>query len=183
RLVSGRVLEAIRCEWSLVDRVARKDRDAATHVIERGFKQRLGSGLRLRAHVILPPSLKNKRVQILVLFRSRLAPVHGARRHVVDEFVMLAGEPLLLALGVKRDFGPFERPVGVAKRTGAVLLGLRRFHPLGVADGAGVFDLAADLLLLLLLVVLAQAAAVCVLDVIGERMKAIAVGLQQARDG
>src|SRR5262249_58752465 len=48
-----------------------------------------------------------------------------------------------------------------------------------VTDGARVLDLATNFLL----VGVAQAAAVCVLHVIGERMKAMAVGFQQARDG
>src|SRR5262249_431310 len=114
-----------------------------------------------------------------MLPRSRLAPVHSARSHVVDELVMLLGKALLLALDKERDLGPFERAIGVAKGAGAVLLGFGRPDTLGVAGGARVLDLAADFLL----VVLAQAAAVCILDVIGERMKATAVGFQQARDG
>src|SRR5262249_43052825 len=106
-----------------------------------------------------------------MLLRRRLAPVHRARSHVVDGFVVLGGEPLLLPLAVKRDFGPFERAIGVAERAGAVPLGFGRPDALGVANGARVLDLATDFLL----VVLAQAT-ICVLDVIGERMKAIAVG-------
>ena len=84
---------------------------------------------------------------------------------------------MLLTLAVKRYLGPLERPIGVAERAGAVLPGLRRLDAFGVADGAGVLDLAADFLP----VVFAQAAAV--LDVIGERMKGTAMGFQQARDG
>src|SRR5262245_18904744 len=114
-----------------------------------------------------------------MLLRCRLAPVRGARSHVVDEFVILLREPMLLTLAVERDLGPLERAVGIAAGAGAVLLACRHLHALGVANGARALDLAADLLL----VSVAQAAAVCVLDVIGERMKAMAVGFQQARDG
>src|SRR5262249_36374080 len=90
---------------------------------------------------------------------------------------MLARKSLLLPLAVKRHLGPFERPISVAERAGAVLPGLSGLHAFGVAKGVGVLDLAADLLF----VVLAQA--VAVLDVIGERMKGMAVGFQQTRDG
>src|SRR5262245_61944661 len=98
-----------------------------------------------------------------MLLRSRLAPVHGARGHVVDEFVILLRKSVLLTLAVERDLGPLGRAVGVAEGAGAVLLAFRRPHALGVADGARVLDLATNSLL----VGVAQAAAVCVLDVIG----------------
>src|SRR6516225_247570 len=117
-------------------------------------------------------------MQISVLIWRRLAPVHGARRHIIDELVVLGGEPLLLPLAVTRDFGPFERAVGVAEGAGAVLLAFRRPHTLGVAFDAGAFDRSADLLL----VGFAQAATAA-LDVIGKRVKALVIGLQQARDG
>src|SRR6516165_9835607 len=98
-----------------------------------------------------------------MLPRSRLAPVHGARSHVVDELVMLLGKALLLALDKERNLGPFERAIGVTERAGAVLLALRRCDAFGVTNGARVLDRGADLLL----VGFAQAATVCVLDVIG----------------
>src|SRR5262249_6981612 len=110
-------------------------------------------------------------MQILMLPRRRLAAVHGARGHVVDELVMLLGKSLLLPLTVKRNLAPFERAVGVAEGAGAMLLAFRRFHPFGVADGAGVLDLAADLLF----ISVAQAAAV--LDMIGKVEKSAAVFL------
>src|SRR5215472_17135329 len=114
-----------------------------------------------------------------MLLRCRLAPVHGARGHVVDEFVILLRKSVLLTLAVERDLGPLERAVGVAEGACAVLLAFRRLYALGVAFDAGAFDRSVDFLL----IGVAQAAAVCALDVIGERMKAIAVGFQQARDG
>ena len=111
-----------------------------------------------------------------MLPRSRLAPVHGARSHVVDELVMLLGKALLLALDKERDLDPFERAIGVAKGAGAVLLALRRRDAFGVTNDARVLDRSADLLL----VGLAQAAP-AVLDVIGEVEKATIVFLQFAR--
>src|SRR5215813_3456073 len=90
---------------------------------------------------------------------------------------MLVGKVVLLTLAVERDLRPVELAVGVAERAGALLLALRRSHALRVADAVSVLDLAADFLL----VGVGQAAAV--LDVIGECMKGIAVGFQQARDG
>src|SRR6516162_5390045 len=117
-----------------------------------------------------------KTVQIPMLPWGWLAPVHGARSHVVDELVMLVGKAVLLTLAVERDLGPFERAVGVTKRAGAVLLAFRRLHTLGVTNGARVLDRGADLLL----VGLAQAAP-AVLDVIGEVEKATIVFLQFAR--
>src|SRR6516164_10262153 len=111
-----------------------------------------------------------------MLLGRRLAPVHGARGHVVDELVMLLGKALLLALDKERDLGPFERAVGVTEGAGAVLPAFRRFHALGVTNGARVLDRGADLLL----VGFAQAAP-AVLDVIGEVEKATIVFLQFAR--
>src|SRR6516162_4537662 len=113
-----------------------------------------------------------------MLPRSRLAPVHGARRHVVDELVMPLGKALLLALDKERDFGPFERAIGVAEGAGAVLLAFRCFHALGVALDAGALDRGADLLL----VGFAQAAST-VFDVVGKLVEGRSVGFQQARDG
>src|SRR6516162_592292 len=111
-----------------------------------------------------------------MLLRRRLAPVHGARRHVVDELVMLLGKAMLLALDKECDLGPFERAIGVAKGAGAVLLALRRRDAFGVTNDARVLDRGADLLL----VGFAQAAP-AVLDVIGEVEKATIVFLQFAR--
>ena len=85
-----------------------------------------------------------------MLLRSWLASPHSARRHVVNEVMMLRIEPELLALAVKRHFGPLERPIGVAERAGAVLPGLRCIHSFGVAKSARVLDLAADLPLVVL---------------------------------
>src|SRR6516162_9722580 len=111
-----------------------------------------------------------------MLPRSRLAPVHGARGHVVDELVLLLGKAMLLALDKERDLGPFERAISVTERAGAVLLAFRCLHTLGVTNGARVLDRGADLLF----VGLAQAAP-AVLDVIGEVEKATIVFLQFAR--
>src|SRR5262249_28315569 len=63
-LIPGRILEAVGGEWLLVDWIARKDRNATARIVERGLEHsgcvrlclRLRA-LRLRAHVILPPSL------------------------------------------------------------------------------------------------------------------------------
>ena len=90
---------------------------------------------------------------------------------------MPVGKALLLALDKERDLGPFERAIGVAEGAGAVLLAFRCFHALGVALDAGALDRGADLLL----VGFAQAAS-AIFDVLGKRMKALAIGLQQARD-
>src|SRR5262245_45914908 len=114
-----------------------------------------------------------------MLLRRWLAPVHGARRHIVDELVMPLRKSVLLALRVERDFSPFERAIGVAECAGAVLFAFRCLHALGVANGARVLDRATNFLL----IGVAQTTAVCALDVIGERMKAMAVGFQQARNG
>src|SRR5262249_30855217 len=59
RFIPGRIFEAAGGERLLVDRIARKHRSAAAHVIKRGIEHS-GDSLRLRAHVTLPPSLKNK---------------------------------------------------------------------------------------------------------------------------
>ncbi len=82
-----------------------------------------------------------------MLLRGRLTPVDSTRRHVVDELVVPVREPVLLALAVERDLRPLERAIGVAERTGAVLLGFGRCDTLGVADGTRVIDLGKDLLL------------------------------------
>src|SRR5262249_12059526 len=61
RLISGRVFEAVRCERLFIERVARENREALAHVVERSVElveRRVG--LWLRAPVILPPSLKNR---------------------------------------------------------------------------------------------------------------------------
>src|SRR5215475_4926067 len=102
-----------------------------------------------------------------MLLRSRLAPVHSARSHIVYELMMLVGKAVLLTLAVARDLDPLERAIGVTERAGAVLLAFRRPHALGVAFDAGAFDRSADFLL----IGVAQAAA-AVLDVIGEVEKA-----------
>src|SRR5262249_22634679 len=81
-----------------------------------------------------------------MLLHGRLAPVHGARRHVVDKLVIRLRKPMLLALTVERDLGPFGGTVGVAEGAGAVLLAFRRPHTLGVTFEAGLLDGGADLL-------------------------------------
>src|SRR5262249_49907468 len=98
-----------------------------------------------------------------MLLRCWLAPVHGARSHIVDELVMPLRQPMLLALHVGCDLGPFERAISVAERAGAVLLGLCRPHALGVALDAGTLDRGVDLLL----VGFAQATS-AVFDVVGK---------------
>src|SRR5262249_11147377 len=73
RLVPGRIFEAVGGERLLVDRIARKDRNAATYIVERGLghsrraRPRLRP-LRLRAHSVFPPSLKNKLCRYLCWF-------------------------------------------------------------------------------------------------------------------
>ena len=106
---------------------------------------------------------------------SRLASERRARRHVVNELVVLIRQPMLLALAVERDLGPFGRTIGIAEGAGPVLLGLCRCDALGVTNGARVLDLGENLLL----IVLGQTA---VLDVIGKRVKALVIGLEQTRD-
>src|SRR6516165_11338449 len=91
---------------------------------------------------------------------------------------MFLRKSVFLTLAVARDLGPLERAVGVAEGAGAVLLAFRRFHALGIAFDAGAFDRSVDLLL----VGVAQAAP-AIFDMIGKRVKALAIGLQQARDG
>ena len=44
---------------------------------------------------------------------GRLAVVDGLRRHLVDELVMLGGEPLFVALAVQRDRLPGRFAAGV----------------------------------------------------------------------
>src|SRR6516225_7659046 len=114
-------------------------------------------------------------MQVLMLPWRWLTPPRRARSHVVDELVMLLRKPVFLALHEQRDLTPLQRPIGVAKCAGAVLLAFRRRHALGIAFDAGLLDGGADLLLSLL----GQAAG---LDVIGELVEALPVGLQQARD-
>src|SRR5262249_8301808 len=110
-------------------------------------------------------------VQVLMLLRSRLAPVHGARSHIVNKLVMPVGQPVLLALAIKRDLGPLELAIGVTERASAVLFRFCRFDALRVSNGAGVLDRCADLFL----VVLGQAAAVCALDAICERVRHVGI--------
>src|SRR5262249_5826772 len=59
RFIPGRIFEAVGGERLLVNRVARKDRSAATRIVERGLERGGCRAVlsRLRAHVILPPSL------------------------------------------------------------------------------------------------------------------------------
>src|SRR5262249_3092397 len=111
-----------------------------------------------------------------MLPRRRLAPVRGARSHIVDEFVMPGIEPMFLALHVARDLGPLGRAIGVAKRAGAVLLAFRRLHALGIANGARFPDRTP----IFLLIGVAQTAA-AILNMIGEIKKAQAMALQQTR--
>src|SRR5262245_39438259 len=58
RLIGRRVFEAVRRERLLVERVARKNRETLARIFKRNFELGgRGAGVRLRAHVILPPSL------------------------------------------------------------------------------------------------------------------------------
>src|SRR5262249_4019945 len=123
-----------------------------------------------------PYVIKEQKVQISMLLRRRLAPVHGARSHVVDEFVMARIEPMFLALHVARDLGPLGRAIGVTERPGAVLLAFRCLHALGVANGARILDRTTNFLL----IGVAQTAA-AILNMIGEIKKAQAMALQQPR--
>src|SRR5262249_48254676 len=97
------ILEAVRRERSLVDRVARKDRNTATHVVERGLKQRLGSGLRLRAHMIFPPSLSNRKCRLSRCFG---VSVGCSRRRTMasTKIMMHRGELMLFTSQEQRDF-------------------------------------------------------------------------------
>src|SRR5262245_41633829 len=61
RLVRGRVLEAVRCERFLIERIARENGEILARVFERGVELGRGIGLRLRAHKILPPRYWTKR--------------------------------------------------------------------------------------------------------------------------
>src|SRR6516162_6530056 len=58
RLIGRRVFEAVRRERLLVERAARENGKTLARVFKRDIKRiRRRAGLRLRAHVILPPSL------------------------------------------------------------------------------------------------------------------------------
>src|SRR5262249_7724660 len=61
RFVSGRVLEAVGGERLLIDWIARKDRNAATGIVERGLEHGGRSGLCLGHYGILPPRYGTKR--------------------------------------------------------------------------------------------------------------------------
>ena len=63
-------------------------------------------------------------MQVLMLLRRRLAAIHSARGHIVDEVMMSRGQPMFLALKEERNFAPLKRTVGVAKGPGAVLFAL-----------------------------------------------------------
>jgi len=54
-LIPGRVLEPVGSERLLVDWIARKNRNAAARIVERGLEHSGGVGLRLGHYVILPP--------------------------------------------------------------------------------------------------------------------------------
>src|SRR5262249_35427647 len=125
----------------------------------------------------LASEFEEQAVQILVLLRRRFAAVHGARSHVIDELMMLVGKPVLLTLAVERDLAPLERTIRIAKCSDAVLLALRRLHPLAVTFGARILDRGMDFLL----GILGESAA-AIFDVIGESEKALLIGLQHARE-
>src|SRR5262245_4848537 len=57
RLVFGCVLEAVRRERPLVDRIARKNWNTAAYIVDRSDRR---AGLRLRAHIIFPPSSRKR---------------------------------------------------------------------------------------------------------------------------
>src|SRR5215813_777185 len=83
-----------------------------------------------------------------MLLRRRFTPVDGARGHVVYEVMMPRIKPLLFPLHKECDLGPFQRSVCVPKGARAVLLSLRRFHALRVAERVSLLDLGADLRLI-----------------------------------
>src|SRR5262249_798111 len=68
RLVPGRIFEAVGAERLLVDWIAWKDRNAAAYVVERGLEHGGRVLLRLRTHVILPPSSRKRSKRYLPCF-------------------------------------------------------------------------------------------------------------------
>jgi hypothetical protein len=52
-----------------------------------------------------PAKFEKQAVQILMLLLRGLMLVHAARRHVVDESMMLVGKPVFLVLHEGRDLG------------------------------------------------------------------------------
>src|SRR5262249_34079925 len=59
RLIGRRIFEAMRCERLFVERAAGENGKALACIFERGVERvKRRAGLWLRAHVILPPSLK-----------------------------------------------------------------------------------------------------------------------------
>src|SRR5262249_26089614 len=118
-----------------------------TRARRRGGRQK-ACWLVLAGSCDLSSKLIKKTVQILMLPWGWLAPVHGARSHVVDELVMFLEQAMLLALDKERDLGPFECAVGVTERASAVLFALRRCDAFSVTNGARVLDLATNFLLI-----------------------------------
>src|SRR5262245_28375740 len=88
---------------------------------------------------------------------------------------MSCWQPMLLALHEQRDLAPLERPVGVAKGAGAVLLAFRRTDALGVAVVQGLLDLGADFFL----GCVAQTITAALLETLDQRMDIDAVCLEQ----
>src|SRR5215471_5133688 len=84
-------------------------------------------------------------------------------------------QPMLLALHEQRDLAPLERPVGVAKGAGAVLLCFRRLDALGVALVEGLLALGADLFF----GSVAQTITAAVLQMLDQRMNIDAVRFEQ----
>src|SRR5262249_43007548 len=97
-----------------------------------------------------PSEFEKQAMQVLMLFRTRLAPVHGARCHVVDELVMLVGKAVLLTLAVERHFGPFELAISIAEHASAVLPVFRCPDAFLVTNGARGLDFSANFLLVCL---------------------------------
>src|SRR6516165_4932388 len=81
RLVRGRVIETVRGQRLLVERIAGENRNPATCVLERGLEHGRRAGLGLRAHVIAPgpPSLWRR------LCRYWCCLGVGSRPHTVRE--------------------------------------------------------------------------------------------------
>src|SRR5262249_57364044 len=90
------------------------------------------AGLAMASSCDLASELVEQAMQVPVLIGRWLVAVHGARSHIVDEFVVPGGEPMLLALDEQRDLGPFEFPVSIPESPCPVLLAFRRPYALGV---------------------------------------------------
>src|SRR5262245_12646331 len=85
-------------------------------------------------------------------------------------------QPVLLAPQEQRGLAPLERPVGVAKGAGAVLLAFCSAHAFGIAVVEGLLDLGADLFL----GSVAQTITAAVLEMLDQHMNVDAVRLEQA---